>query len=64
MCCPRYSYLTNHLRNRSNGAELLTQLLNPYFHFVIDIIEKSGGDVVRTGLRVSAFVAHGVLINW
>ena len=43
-----YSLLTNTLRARGNqGAEVLTQLLNPYFHFVIDIIEKSGGDMVR-----------------
>ena len=43
-----YSLLTNTLRTRGNqGAEVLTQLLNPYFHFVIDILEKSGGDVVR-----------------
>ena len=42
-----YSLLTNTLRTRGNqGAEMLTQLLNPYFHFVIDILEKSGGDVV------------------
>jgi hypothetical protein len=46
-----YSLLTNALRTRGNqGAEVLTQLLNPYFHFVIDILEKSGGDVVR-GVR-------------
>jgi len=47
-----YSLLTNHLRTRGNqGAEMLTNLLNPYFHFVIDIIEKSGGDVVRRRVR-------------
>lgn len=39
------------------GAELLTNALNPYFQFVIDILEKSGGDVVK-------FIGDAILVSW
>jgi len=51
---------------------LLTQLINPYFHFVIDIIEKSGGDVVcffpspclTCFLHQVKFIGDAILVKW
>lgn len=51
---------------------MLTQLINPYFHFVIDIIEKSGGDVVcffpspclTCFLHQVKFIGDAILVKW
>ena len=54
----RYSHLTSTLASRGDkGAEHLTILLNPYIQFMVDIVEKSGGDIVK-------FIGDAILIAW
>ena len=56
-----YSKLTKTLASRGDdgyeGAESLTKIINPYLQFMVDIVEKSGGDVIK-------FIGDAILMSW
>jgi len=52
-----YSKLTTTLAARGDGAENLTRIINPYLQFMVDIVEKSGGDIIK-------FIGDAILISW